>query len=370
MTPKRLTPDAFRKALERGEIEPLYLFTGRLPEGARRSGDEELSAPEEYLVREALRALIASVLDPTYRAFNLSSFSVLETPLADIVATARELPAFSPRRVVIVRDLEKKLKSREGSEETQAPSGEVALLIEYLKHPVPTTTLVFILEQVDRRLTAITALVKACTIVECRKLSDREALDWVKGYVRRHQGVIEEAAAAALVGMVGPDLMRLAAELDKLLLFAGERGLISRADVEALAVRHREHSNFELTNWILARRPVAAWRVLRRQLEAGEEPVKILGAIASLYRRMLLAKELMARGAPSADVARAAGVPLPAAGKFNEQVRRISNEEILAGLQQIAKTDEALKNSIGPPDVQLELLVYRLCTSSESESPV
>jgi len=367
---KRFTPEVFRKALERGEIEPLYLFTGRLSEGARRSGEEELSAPEEYLVREALRALIAAALDPTYCAFNLSHFSVLETSLADILATARELPVLSSRRLVIVRDLEKKLRNREDAEEMRAPSGELAALIEYLKHPVPTTTLVFILEQVDRRLTVVTALLKACTIVEFRKLSDREALDWVKGYVRRHQSVIEEAAAAALVGMVGPDLMRLAAELDKLLLFVGERGLISRADVDALTVRHREHSNFELTDWILARRPAAAWRVLRRRLDAGEEPVKILGAIASLYRRMLLAKELMARGAPSAEVARAAGLPLSAAGKFNEQVRRIPREEILTALQQIAKTDEALKNSIGPPDVQLELLVYRLCAPSESESPV
>ncbi|MCS6817470.1 MAG: DNA polymerase III subunit delta [Blastocatellia bacterium] len=367
---KRLTPETFRKAIERGEIEPLYLFTGWLPEGMRRTGEEELYAPEAYLLREAVQMLIARALDPTSRAFNLSQFSALETPMAKILATARELPAFSSRRVVIVRDLEKKWRAREDAEEARDLPAEQTALIEYLKHPAPTTTLVFVLEHVDRRLTIVTALLKACTIVEFRRLSEREALEWVKGYVRRQQAVIEEAAAAALVGLVGSDLTLLAAELDKLLTFVSERRMITRSDVELLVVRHREHSNFELTDWILARRPAAAWRILRRQLAAGEEPVKLLGAIASLYRRMLLAKELMARGAPSAEVARAAGLPPSAAGKFNEQVRRIPREEILAGLRHIARTDEALKTSVGPPEVQLELLLYRLCVPSEEEEPV
>lgn len=367
---KRLTPEAFRKTLERGEIEPLYLFTGWLPEGARRTGEELMYAPEEYLLGEALRALIARALDPAHRAFNLSQFSAVETPLADILAAARELPVLSPRRLVIVRDLDQRLKAPEGISGAAESESESAALIEYLKHPIPTTTLVFILERVDRRLTIVTALMKACTIVEFRRLSEREALEWVKGYVRRHHGTIEDAAAAALVGLVGADLMLLAAELDKLLTFVGERGHIARSDVEALTVRHREHSNFELTDWILARRPAAAWRILRRQLDAGEEPVKILGAIASLYRRMLLAKELMARGAPSAEVARAAGLPPLAAGRFNEHVRRIPREEIIAGLQQIARADDALKNSLGPPDALLEFLIYRLCAPVEEETTV
>jgi len=365
---KRLTPEAFQKAVERGEIEPLYLFTGWLPEGARRAGDEALYAPEAYLLRQALQTLIARVLDPASRAFNLSHVSALETPMADILAMARALPMLASRRVVIVRDLDKKWRAREHAEEARDLPAEQAALIEYLKHPVPTTTLVFIFEHVDRRLTIVTALLKACTIVECRRLSEREALEWVKDHVRRQQAVIEEAAATALVGLVGPDLTLLAAELEKLLTFAGERRMIARSDVEQLVVRHREHSNFELADWILARRPAAAWRILRRQLEAGEEPVKLLGAIASVYRRMLLAKELMARGAPSADVARAAGLPLSAAGKFNEHVRRIPREEIVAGLRQIARADEALKNSLGPPDAQLELLVYRLCTATEEDA--
>ncbi len=367
MTTKRLTPETFRKTIERGEIEPLYLFTGWLPEEARRTGDEELYAPEAYLLREAVQTLVARALDPTSRAFNLSQVSALETPMADLLAMARELPVLSPRRLVIVRDLDKKWRAREEAEEARDLPAEQAALIEYLKHPVPTTTLVFILEHVDRRLTIVTALLKACTIVEFRRLSEREALEWVRGYVRRQQAVIEEAAAAALVGLVGSDLTFLAAELEKLLTYVGERRMIARADVEQLVVRHREHSNFELADWILARRPAAAWRILRRQLAAGEEPVKLLGAIASLYRRMLLAKELMARGAPSAEVARAAGLPLSAAGRFNEHVRRIPRDEIIAGLRHIARTDDALKSSIGPPEVQLELLLYRLCAPSEED---
>jgi DNA polymerase III delta subunit len=84
--------------------------------------------------------------------------------------------------------------------------------------------------------------------------------------------------------------------------------------------------------------------------------------MARLYRQMALAKDLMAQGAPSSEVAKAVGMSPYAVGKFNEQVRRIPMKEILYGIQRIAAVDRAIKSSLGPPPLQLELLVYELCS--------
>jgi len=108
------------------------------------------------------------------RDFNLSRFSALTSNLADILAVAQEVPIFSSRRIVIVWDLDKKLKSQPKEEvegKASAAAGAIAsdrdmeqkTLIEYLKHPNSTTTLVLILERLDRRLNIVTALLKACT---------------------------------------------------------------------------------------------------------------------------------------------------------------------------------------------------------------
>jgi len=173
---------------------------------------------------------------------------------------------------------------------------------------------------------------------------------------------MEEAALGLLIGLVGTDLSLLSNEVEKLVTYVGGKGQIGRSDVESLVIHLREHSNFELQDLILARQWRRAARLLKHQLDAGEEPVKILGLIASLYRRMLMAKELMAQGAPNAEVAKAAGMSPYAVGKFNEHVRRIPVEEIIWGIKRIAQVDNAIKGSLGDPEEQLEVLVYELCT--------
>lgn len=365
---KKLTPDGLLQELAHHQIDLLYLFTGPLSEGRKSYASE---APEEYLQRQAVRALIERALEPASRAFNLTSFSAAEVSLAKIVDAARQVPVFSSRRIVLVYDLDKAVKSGGISE----PDGSTSAanlagsdeLIEYVKHPNPTTTVVFFYPKPDRRLTLVTALLKTCTVVEFSPLSEAEATAWVQNYLRQRQCFMEGAAIGLLIGRVGTDLTRLVNELDKLITYV-RRGPISRADVEALVPHLREHSNFELSECILAHDGPGALKLLKRQLEAGQEPVMLLGLIARLYRQMVLAKELMAQGAPSHEVAQAIGMSVYAAGRFNDRVRRIPMPEILSGIQRIAATDRAIKNSLGPPALQLELLVYELCSSPTTSS--
>jgi DNA polymerase-3 subunit delta len=358
---KTLTPDAFRQAVTRGQIDPIYLFTGPLPEGRKSYADD---APEEYLQRQAVRTLIHHALDPASRDFNLSSVSAAEATLAAIVDEAQQLPAFAQRRVVLVHDLDKALKtggsSESGETKPVADSPGVQELIEYLKRPSETTTVVFFYDKPDRRLNVSTALLKACTVVQFCPLNEAEAKAWIQKYLRQHECFIDEASLGLLMGRVGTRLTLLASELDKLITYV-RRGPISRAEIEALVPRLKEHTNFELSDHILARDCAGALKLLKRQLGDGQEPVMLLGAIARLYRQMALAKDLMAQGAPSSEVAKAIGMSPYAAGKFNEPVRRIPMEDILYGIQRIAAVDRAIKNSLGTPELQLEFLVYELC---------
>lgn len=358
---KTLTPQVFMRAVERGQIDPLYLFTGPLPEGRRRAVAQE---PERYLQQQAVQVLIERTLNPTGRAFNLSVFSAGETPLARIIDAARQLPVSSARRLVLVREVDRAFKpagqSGSGSSRMAASTPGERELIEYVKRPNETTTVVFFYDTPDRRRNVTHALLKTCTVVEFRPLDDREAAAWAKDYLRQHGCTADDGVLGMLIGRVGPDLRPLVNELDKLITYV-RRGPISRADVETLVPYLKEHSNFELDAPLLERDRGRALKLLRRQLEAGQPPVMLLGVISRLYRRMMLAKDLMAQGAPNSEVAQAVGLSPQRVGRFNEQVRRISREEISRGIERIAAVDRALKSSLGPPALQLELLVYELC---------
>ncbi|MDW8238043.1 MAG: DNA polymerase III subunit delta [Acidobacteriota bacterium] len=363
---KPLTPEAFMQAVAGGQIDPLYLFTGPISQPRKSYGRDE---PEVYLQRQAVRALKRQTLDPHLEAFNLSVFSAAEATLSEIVDAARQLPAFSSRRLVLVYDLDRALKSGSDSELAEvkpvADSPGVQQLIEYLKRPQPTTTMVFFYDRPDRRLNLTTALFKGCTVVEFAPLSEMEARAWAKQYLRQRDCAADDATLGLLIGRTGTNLTLLAHELDKLTTYV-RRGLIGRAEVDALVPQWKRHTNFELNDKILARDTVAALKLLRHLLANREEPVMILGAIARLYRQMALAKDLMAQGAPAAELAKAIGMSPYAAGEFNKHVRRIQMHEILRGIGQIAAVDRAIKSSLGAAALQLEFLVYELCNPHET----
>jgi DNA polymerase-3 subunit delta len=323
-------PLELEERVERGEIDPVYLFLG----------------PERFLRREAIAALEATV-DEAFRAFNVDAVSAAESGVEAALDLARQLPMMARRRLVVVTGVD---AIKEASEER---------LEVYLKNPAPEAVVVFVADSLDMRRRASTAISKAATVVRFDPLSEAEALRWVESRVRARGCQIDRGALGALVDLTGTGLTRLAVEVDKLTTHAGG-GSIGLEAVRSLVSRAREHEVWDLTDAILERDRKRALRVLSRQLEAGEEPLGLLGLLASTYRKMLLAKELMGRRAPMAEVQAAVKLPPWKMGDFNAQVRRVSLEQIAAGLTRMAEVDLAIKSSIGTPALQLEVLVCEL----------
>lgn len=342
------TQTDFYRKLQSGQIAPLYLLEGE----------------EAYLREQALNKLIDAAVDQSVRDFNLATVSAAKEGIDGVLMLANQFPMISPRRVVVVTDFEAISDDR-----------QLELLKDYLRKPADTTVLVFVSPGLDNRRNIATMLRKSCEVVSFAQLDEREAAPrWIMDYVSQAGAYIDPSAAAYLVGMVGADLQRLTNELDKLLTYIGNKdgkGRITQTDIDELVQYAHEHSNFELTDALLEGNRKSAIELLDRIFEtSGEAPqslsLMLLGAIASNYRRMLAAKELMAQGAPNSEVAKAVGMPPFVVGRFNEKVRRIDTERILRGIERIAATDIALKSSLATPRLQIEVLICELCPAASS----
>lgn len=330
----------FHRKLQSGQIAPLYLFEGS----------------ERRLRDQALKNLSDAAVDVAVRDFNYTVISVAQGALDQALAMARQFPMISPRRMVVVTGFE-----------AVSDDDQLELLKNYLRQPVETTVLVFVSDALDNRRNIATMLRKACEVVSFDALDERDgAPNWVRDYITRAGCSIDASAAAYLVGMVGVDLMRLSSESDKLIAYAGEKGRITKDEIDQLVRHSREHSNFELTDAVVDGDRKRALSLLHRIFDnASENPqslsLMILGAIASNYRKMLGAKELMKQNAPNSEVAKAVGMSPYVVGRFNEKVRRIETERILKGIERIAATDVALKTSRATPQLLLEVLICELC---------
>jgi DNA polymerase-3 subunit delta len=333
--PDGLTFAEIQRQIKERRIDPLYLFKGE----------------EQYLQERALRLLFESV-DEGFRMVNVAILSLggdaaSRSTVAEVVDTANQLPMMSTRRVIVVRDFEK-LKESEGD-----------LLVEYLKNPSPTSTVVFQTTSLDQRRKISTALQKACTVVTFDLLSEKQAISWAEGYLKRRECNMEAGALKRLISLVGTRLSRLANELEKLATYA-DGGTIEESVVDQLVPRAREHTNWELSDALLQRDRTRSIRLAYRLLDDGVDALFIVGTVAGLYRRMLTAKDLMNRGATKDEINKATGRYGYTANEFNERVRRMDREEIVHGIQRLAQVDNAIKNSEASPRLQIEYLVAEL----------
>lgn len=320
------------KRVAAGRLAPLYLIYGA----------------EAYLQREALRLLKCAVIEPETEALNYSEVSVSSLGMLEVLAQAEQYPMFGARRMVVVRDFDK------------VDDSELEALKNYLKNPQPTTTLVFQAESVDKRRSVTTALMKTCEVYEMSTLKEREVSEWASAYARRAGYTLSPSVAGLLVAVTGVDLYVVRNEVEKLMTLLGRPGSISAEQIEQLVPRSREHSNFELADALVAREQKRAVRLAARLLADGAEPLMLLAVVTRTLRQLLVAQELMAARLSAADIAKEIGVPPFKITEFLTGARKWDSGKLERGLRRGAEVDDAIKNSVGKPELQLEIYLCKV----------
>jgi DNA polymerase-3 subunit delta len=183
--------------------------------------------------------------------------------------------------------------------------------------------------------------------------------------IGKEQGVeFEEGAAEDLAELVAADLMRLKTEIVKLATFAGERKVIRRADLSAMVVSEKTTTVWELADMLASRQPKMALEFLDRLLRGGEEPLRLLGGIAWMYRKLIEASEI--KGAANGwQAARALGMHPEQAELALQNARKIPKERLLDGLRSLQKADDRLKRGGEDARAVMEFLVTELASEPE-----
>lgn len=328
------------KALSRTELErslregpkPLYLLVG----------------PERFLRDTAARSITEVAIHGTpLREFNETSFNLQRDSVQSAIAAAEQLPMMSERRVVRIRDFG---RLRDSDEET---------LIRYLNNPAPSTVMIFIADDLDKRKKATKALLDNCVIVDFPPLKDGEAKAWARTRLKELKVTVDDAVLSEIINLVGTDVQTLFNEIDKLASAVADTGRITPEIVDELIGRSRELSNFDLGDHLLAHNRKRALETLYRLLDDGAEPVMLIGLIAGNYHRLALAKALLAKGGRE-EVFRNISMPPFKRDAYIANLQRNDAAKIARGIQLTAAADLAIKTSQATPRLQLEMLVCEL----------
>jgi DNA polymerase III subunit delta len=342
-----LTREDLRDQLKRREIQPVYVLFG----------------PETHLRDIAARTITnLAFAEGDFRDFNETVFSLNnEDNLRQALSAAEQLPMMAARRVVRITDVR---ISASGFRDTIIEDHE-ALLTTYFANPSLTSVVIFIADEFNGVRKMGKFLRQGATAVEFTALDDNQLALWARDEIRKAGAEIDELVLRQLIGLVGRDVRRLTNEVNKLAVAALPGKTITSDLVDSLVPNSREINNFELTDHLVAGRKPQALKVLKKILDDGGEPLMLLGLISYNYRRLLMVKDMMSRGVDRREVANVLKLRYNDQEPYLAAARRADIRVLTRAIQLLAKTDLAIKTSIGGSGpsgarMQIEMLVCEL----------
>jgi DNA polymerase III subunit delta len=359
------------------EIEAAAAGKGSLRPGYVLAGDEI------FLADRCREAVLKAFVPADLKDFCLSDLDLSSTPIFDVLDRAQTPSLMAPFQVIFVRNV-RQLYTR------GAKKDEFAALERYFKSPNPQALLIFVadflriptdtrrMEMDDKnrfeRLTE--TLGEHCGMIELARVGEEDAMRWAVVTAQAAETKLEPDAARELVDALGADMMLIASELEKLLLYTSGRGRITLGDVETMVLAAKQRSLYELTDAISSRNTARALALLHGLLnssDAGEDAaIGHLYMLARTFRQMLVIVEKNVRDSRAIWQALWQGFRMPpfAADDLIRQARRYkSRRELTRAIRLIARADLELRSS--PPDKRLvlERLVYDLASESKPPSP-
>jgi len=359
------------------EIESAAAGQGQARPGYVLAGDEA------FLYDRCRSAVLKAFVPSDLRDWCLSDLDLASTTIFDVLDRAQTPSLMAPFQVIFVRNV-KQLYTRGAKKE------EFAALDRYFRSPNPQALILFVadflritpdirrMEMDDKnrfeRLTE--TLGQHCGMVELARVSDEDAMRWSVSTAQEAGIRLEPDAARQLVDALGADMMMVASEMEKLLLYTLGRGKITLGDVETMVIGAKQRSLYELTDAISARdrtRAIALLHGLLNSSDAGEDAaIGHLYMLARTFRQMLVILEKNVRDSRAIWQALWQGFRMPpfAADDLIRQARRYkSRRDLTRALRLIARADLELRSS--PPDKRLvlERLVYDLASEPKPSPP-
>jgi DNA polymerase-3 subunit delta len=347
------------------KLRPAYVFIG-----------------DEVFFRDQCRqALLAHLVPEDLRDFSMHDLDLSDVSVAEVLDRAQTPSLMAPFQVFFVRGV-KNLYTRGSHAE------EFAAIEAYLKDPNPAAVLIFIADHLsipadvrkmemqdkDRYERIRETLGQHCTLVELARVEEGDGIRWALNHAQKEGVKLEQDAARELIDALGADMMLVSRELEKLILYVGEKKQITLGDVETMVLAAKQRSLYELTDAISARDKTRALSVLDALLSTGDGDDAAIGHLYMLsrtFRQMLVILEKNVRDSRAIWQALWQGFRVPpfAAEDIIRQARRYkSRRELTRAIRLIARADVQLRSNPPSKRMVLEQLVIHLASEPKITS--
>lgn len=313
---------------------------------------ENKDALLEYQEQLAKKYLGESLDNFTYIKFNMQ-----ETTIEELIYECQSAGFFSSKKVVVASNCvfltakPKKVKVEHN----------IDVLQEYVKNLNEDIVLVLTSDDnVDSRKKIVKDIKSVGEVVTFTEYKEKELASYIVQYLKEKEIKISAEDANFLVIYSRLDFGGIKRELEKLELYAAEKRLVTREDIELLVVRSLEYDVFALTNELFSKNYTELRKVYNGLKLKGEEPVFLLSLITGQIRLYYKVKILLQENFSQKDIASKLAVhPY----RVQLAAQKVYNYNIftLFDIIMICKEyDKKLKSSYIDKYIELDLFINKL----------
>ncbi len=331
-------------AIRSGTLERLYIFHGE----------------EAFLLQHYLEQMRSRTIDELTRDFNDHRFTQENFDLTDFADAVEALPMMAEKTFVQVDDIDL-FKLNEGDREK---------MISVLNDVPEYCTVVFTYRVVewkpDKRVKKLwEAISRNVSVVEFAKQNQRDLIAWVTRHFAERGKRISSELCAYLIDITDGTMTSLQSEIAKIAAFSGADTIV-KADIDAVTEPVLDAVVFQMTDLMGEGKYGAALNKLRQLLKMQQEPIVILGAVGSHFRRLSAARTLMDCGKNTDELMKLTGLKDYPARKTMGSARNFSARFCRKAAQLILETDYQMKTSFDEQDRLLELLILRMAEEARN----
>ncbi|UWF55642.1 DNA polymerase III subunit delta [Staphylococcus hyicus] len=322
---------------------PIYTVYGEIPE----------------LIDKETNQIIDSYLDGEPKDdFNYIKFNLYETNFNQIIEEAMTMPFFSDKKVILVQNT----FIFTGEKVSKDHTIDAHAVIEFIEKYNGDSLVIFqvFASKLDERKKMVKTLKKHAKIKKVEQMSEVEMKQWIQSYLNQNFKDIKQDALDQFLTLTGIHYQLINQELDKLLLYIGDKPTINLEDVKTIVNRSLEQNVFLLTEYIQNGQKQKAVTLMRDLIQLKEEPIKLLALITSNYRLYYQSLILNQKGYSEQQIAKTVGAHPYRVKLALRHARKYTLESLLEKMNICVETDYQLKSSYMDKVLILELFILKL----------
>lgn len=314
-----------------------------------------LYGTENYFIQKIKDLLVKNVLTEDE---NLSTYDLMETSIQEVIADVETYPFFGDRKLVVATNANF-LKAKPDKLPFEH---QLSVLEQYLEMPVDYSVLVLIApyEKLDERKKISKQLKKVGLVAECNPVKEFELKKWIENLAKQLNIEIADDAFEIFENEISNDLNIMEKELEKIALYVGNGGLVTKDVAEEMVSHTITSSGLRLVDAVMDGDLAKAISVYKDLELMKEEPIALIGLLAFQFRTILRVKLLKKKGYGSGQIQKQLGVHPYVIKIASSREANFTTDKLEYIMDQLAETDAIMKQGRMDKELAFELLLYNL----------